>query len=183
MVALFFVGIAVVFVLEINAQIMLMLAVSYDCKALGVRDRTLWMLLSFFIPLCALIYLFVRKNLKKEVPKHCPNCGAASPPNAQVCLNCGNPALMDYQVVNAPSYKRSRNIYLIITVTLYIILWIATAISVGAAFSATYDNNRRNGGQDNYGFYDFNDDFGWDIEDPFARDGDDLFDNFNNFGN
>lgn len=164
-------------VLAILAKVMIMLAVGEDCKTIGVKNRTLWMLLAFFIPITALIYLVVRSSLEKTVPKFCPRCGATSAPNMHFCQNCGNTALMDYQITDAPVHQKKRKSFLTWGIILYVVYFVVYLVAVGSVFVTGTRNlfgNYQNGGNGG-GIYDFNPDFG--------NDYDDFFDEFNNFGN
>ncbi|MFR5876908.1 MAG: hypothetical protein ACLUFN_10515 [Eubacterium sp.] len=167
-------------VLAIVFRIMIMLAVGFDCKAAGVKSRSAWMALAFFVPISAIVYVCIRKSLDKTVPKHCNSCGAMMPPGTAVCSNCGSARLSDYVVADSAKKKKSALVCLIIGLIMYVacsVFYCLGAVSMIRPLVEDYYNNG-NGYYDNfddYGNYDDYDDF-FDYYDE-----DDYFDDYSDY--
>ena len=164
--------------LSIASQVLIMLAVGADAKALGVKDRTLWMVLSFFIPICAIVYLCIRKTLTKSVPKYCPNCGATSPPNAVACVQCGNPMLMDYQVADAPKHQKSAKTFMISGIIAYVL---AVVILLVGYFGFFFSTIREFGNEIDNGIQEFREFDPYEDYEDYFDDYEDYFDDYGDF--
>ena len=203
MVGIIFLYIAIV-AAGIVVNLLLAFAVNNDCKALAIKNRGIWSVLTFFIPLVAILYLILRNSLEKESPKYCPSCGATSPPNSYACLNCGNAMLQDFTVTGYQEYKRkARNdiIAAVVIFVLSIIIAIAGFVGVVAKYvveeGKDFGNSIEEFGEqfgNNFDFdNDFENDFGFDADgNQNGESGEEgteesttenPLDEFNNFGN
>lgn len=177
----------------ILTNVFIMLAVGEDARAIGVKNRELWMLLAFFIPISALLYIVLRNSLSKTVPKMCTRCQATCPPNSTYCSNCGSTVLMDYTITDAEVHKAKRKNYIVGLVSVMIVSVVMSIIAVGAGVMFAFKNDSFKEQFDNgSGVYDFGENpFDFD-ENPFnnfdggttqQNDDDDPGKDFNNFGN
>lgn len=119
------------FVLNVATSVFAMLTVGYDAKALGVKKRTKFMVLTFFFPvITGIVYLCVRKKTDKIQPKMCDVCHTTVDTTTTFCPVCSNTTFTDYQIVNNADYKKKAKVFLIITICLYV-----AANSLSSAFS------------------------------------------------
>ena len=126
--------------MALGSSILFMLAVGADAKAIGVKNRMMWMVLTVFMPISGIIYLCLRNSLEKITPKYCPACGATLPPNATGCMRCGNYALMDYRVADAPKYEKQRKGFLVGGIVVYVLAFLVIiGATIGYTFSVVKD--------------------------------------------
>lgn len=112
---------AAVVLIMIVVRIFVMLAVGSDADAIGVKNRTLWMVLSFFVPFLAIIYAFVRKDLEKTVPRYCYDCQSTLAPNTRICPSCNSFNVVDMVKADAEQHKKKSRLYAIIAVVIMVI--------------------------------------------------------------
>ena len=166
--------------LSVCGRVFITLAVGEDAKVIGVKNRTLWMVLSFILPVFALIYLGVRNTLEKNVMRMCLNCGATMPPNTKMCYNCSGTVLADYRLADEQYHKDKRQKYVIAGI---ILVFCGAMLSSYASVNLTNNIIKKYGNNYNSGGYsDFFNDFP-DYNSGGDKNDDDLFDDFNNFGN
>lgn len=143
-------------VLIILFRIMIMLAVGFDCKSIGVKNREMWMALAFFVPISAIVYLCIRKKLDKTVPQYCYSCGATVQPEAIVCPQCGSAELSDYVIAGSEKKRKSALICLIIGLVAYaagcIFSFLGLISLVQPLLQDYYDNGSS--------YYDFDENYG-----------------------
>lgn len=89
----------VVFLLRVLVSVFAMLAVGADAKGLDIKNRGLWMALTFLFPIAGFIYLALRKSLDRNSPRFCVNCKTIASPTQLYCMNCGF-ARFDYMLRN-----------------------------------------------------------------------------------
>ncbi len=171
-------------IINIISRVLLMLAVGEDAKIIGVKNRTLWMLLTVFIPICSLLYLVLRNRLDKKVPRLCLNCGVTMPPNTRFCYNCTSTALVDYKLPDEKKHINLRTVFVICGVVAYVIAAVISN-SAGEKISQLVKNNSNN---NSGGYSDFFEEFGNEggqggSNGQNGSSDDDAFENFNNFGN
>lgn len=149
-------------ILSILTSVFAMLTVGYDAKALGVKKRTKFMVLTFFFPLITgIVYLCVRKKTDKIQPKMCDVCHTTVDTTTTFCPVCSNTTFTDYQIVNNADYKKKAKVFLIITIFLYV-----AANSLSSAFSGDlqkkiekiFDNSSSISQYDENPFENFNED-------------------------
>lgn len=171
-------------ILGIVSRILITLAVDNDCRANGAKNRVGWSILTFFIPIAAIVYLFLRKNgVAKDVPKMCISCGATNMQEAVVCTNCGNAAFADFEVKDKQQYSKKAKGFLIGGLVSWVVGFVVCLVmmlnvifgameSVGGDFKDFIDDYR-----DEFGYSDHadSDDFGY--FDDFDSD-----ENFDDFG-
>lgn len=163
--------------LSLLFRIMIMLAVGFDSKAICVKNRQQWMALAFFVPVSAIVYVCIKKNLKKTVPQHCYSCGATVQPDEITCNQCGSARLSDYVVAGSEKKKKSALICLIIGLVAYfagIVFICFGSFSVFQTLVKDYYDNSSSyyDFDDNYGYYDDN------YDDFFEFYGDDNYDDY-----
>ena len=168
------------------AKILIMLAVGQDAKALGVKDRTLWMILTFFIPYAAIIYVCMRKDIQKEIPKYCPQCKQYVPADSYICPHCGNAALTPCEHRDAQKLKKSARSFTIAGAIAYglscIVLYIgALGLMAGLMngvnnFVNDFDNFGEYFGDG--GYYEYDEDDPFEFYDDYFDDYEDYFDDF-----
>lgn len=123
-------------------KVMVMIAVGFDCKSRGVKDKTLWMVLTFFFTIIAgIVYACRCNDLEKNVPKLCVNCNTTVAPNCISCPNCSNTVFVDYQINNKDKITKKRKTSLIIAV-------ISIVISVVFYSAMVYSSVEMFGGWD-----------------------------------
>lgn len=177
-------------IIDVIVRVFLALAVHNDGKAIGVKNKTLWSVLTFFFPvIVGIIYLCARTSLEKTVPRYCTTCGETMPPNTKVCYNCSGNMLLDYVITDAEKFKKLRKIFLILGIVVYLLLFIISQIfgvKLVVDIFRSYDKQKNYSGYEDY-FNDYFDNFGKYFEEHGSEEqpgnGDnDFFDDFNNFG-
>ncbi len=171
------------FVLSIVVRVFIMLAIGEDAKAIGIKNRTLYMVLAFFFPLIVgIVYLCTRKSAAKITPRMCMVCGQTMPPGTKYCYNCSSALLEDYKLSDSEPHIKNRKIFLILGISFYIVLFIFSqtmGISIinrlvrfaqehqrdSGSYSDYFDGYGNNGGYGDFGDFDDYEDF------------------FNNYGN
>ncbi len=129
-------------VLFILFKVLVMLAVGFDCKSRGVKDKSLWMVLTFFFTVIAgIVYACRCNSLEKTVPKLCVNCNTTVAPNCVSCPNCSNTVFVDYQINDKDKNIKKRKTSLIIAV-------ISIILSVACYFAICYSSVEMLGGWD-----------------------------------
>lgn len=164
--------------LSIAFRVFLCLAINYDAKARGVKDRTLYTVLSFFFPLVVgIVYLCTRKNCKKIQPKICNNCQTTVDTNTAFCPNCLGAEFTDYLIQDNEKYRKKAKIFLIVGIVFYVIAGV-----VNASYNIYFDNNAEQfiNDLDKYSQYsdDYDNDYYDDYDDGNDFDADGYFDNF-----
>lgn len=160
-------------------------AISEDSKARGIKNRMTFAVFGFFFPLpTAIVYLIVRKNVKKIQPKICNCCGISLDNSFTVCPQCGSKQFTDYLIVDNEKHHKVAKTTAISAAVLYVIvLTIGLYMQFSGMFYTTnFARDKNNYNYDNgyqYGFN--NDDDNDDKYDEF--DNDNLDDYFNQFGN
>lgn len=180
-------------VLELAARILFTLAVESDCRAIGAKNRVGWAILTFFIPIAAIVYLFVRKNgVAKEVPKMCLSCGATNMQEAVVCANCGNAAFADFEVSDKEKHSKKAKKFLIsglvtwiagivICVVVLVVSMVGVAENYGDNFEKYFDDYMNDFGySDDFNSDEFEDFGDFEFDEEFeTQPSDDLDDFFN----
>lgn len=137
--------------LDLLVSVFAMLAVGYDCKSEGIKNRTLWMIVCFFIPKLGLIlyYFIFRSRAARVTPKYCPFCNATYPPGMPFCTNCGNATLQNYKVVGGEKKKSISKVFLILAIVAIVSSIVYTALvpsyDYGNFFSDNFGNSYSNG--------------------------------------
>ncbi|WP_296977628.1 hypothetical protein [uncultured Eubacterium sp.] len=112
-------------------------AVNYDAKARGVKEKTLYTVLSFFFPLIVgIVYLCTRKNCKKIQPKICNNCHTTVDTNSTFCPNCLGTDFTDYLIRDNEKYHKNAKIFLIAGIAVYVVTCV-----VNVFFNIYFDKN------------------------------------------
>lgn len=84
-----YMGIVFLSLFMIVFRIFVMLAVGFDCKARGIKNQAVWMVLTYVAPLIVgIIYLFLRDKEDVRLLKRCTMCGAVSDSRAPFCMQC-----------------------------------------------------------------------------------------------
>ncbi|MGN0523956.1 MAG: hypothetical protein ACI4IG_06760 [Eubacterium sp.] len=139
-------------VLSVLVSVFVMLAVGYDCRAEGIKNRTLWMVICFFSPkLGGIIYLICRKKAERITPKYCPLCGVTNAPNVPYCLQCGNMFMQNYKVVGGEKKKKISKVFLTLAIIAMIAETIYSAVSPAYDYSEFFDDGFGYSYGENYG--------------------------------
>ncbi len=115
--------------LSIAARVLLMLAVGEDMKAKGLDKRALWMVITFFVPYCAIVYVIVRKWLPTEVPQYCESCHATVATGAVQCAACGSAKLSPMVAVSAVNQQKKVKTFAIVGAVLYGLSYVSLLVS------------------------------------------------------
>lgn len=126
-------------VLSIVARVFLMLAVGEDMKAKGLRARGVWMVITFFVPYCAIVYVIVRKWLPTEGTQYCERCHTTVAPGAVQCPVCGSGRLTP-AVAASGQPKKKIKAFAVTGAVLYAVCAVLLLIStiIGIATAADY---------------------------------------------
>lgn len=93
----------VIFILlfEIGATV----AVVNDSKGRGIKERTLWIVLTVLCPtIVPIIYYFKKDTLVSGTPKICTNCSTFMENERFICPNCGCTETIASEIVNKDKY-------------------------------------------------------------------------------
>lgn len=165
---------------SILKNIFIMLAVGFDCKSKGLKNKAGWMALTFFIPISAIIYLCVRNSsAKKEVPLYCNTCGFTAQPNSKMCPRCGNYSLQEYQIVNSKENRKSAILCLVLAI-IFAAVSVFTYLAMAKQALQPLEDKGSSGYEDffNYDGDDNNDFFNFDNDDSNSNSNEDDFNNF-----
>ncbi|WP_177917757.1 hypothetical protein [uncultured Eubacterium sp.] len=167
----------VTFVLSVAYRTLLCAAVSFDAKARGVKERTLYTVLTFFFPLIVgIVYLCTRKNCAKIQPKICNQCGMTLDTGSTFCPNCLCTEFTDYRIQHDEEYHKKSKVLLIIAIVIYAVTCTVNVfaniyfdknaeqfINDAEKFSNGYFDNFNNDSED---FDDYFDNFGFEYDEP-----------------
>ena len=161
--------------IAIAAKIFLMLSVGSDMKARGLSNRALWMVLTFFIPISAVVYVVVRHWLPTEVPQYCESCHATVAAGAVQCACCGSGRLLPIVQVSPQAQKKKTKTFAIVGAVLYclsaVLLTVSYAMILVSSFTYLED------WADDW--MDFPDSY---YGDNYEEDYDDFFEDFEEYG-
>lgn len=103
-------------------SIFTMLAINEDANAIGVKNKTVYIVLAFFIPvLMAIIYVCKRKKAEKIQPKICTACGASVNSSTAICPRCANSNFVDYLITGNEAHHKKAKIFAIIAVIAFVL--------------------------------------------------------------
>lgn len=110
------------FVLSLIFKAFICAAINFDAKARGVKEKTMYTVLSFFFPIIVgIIYLCRRKNCPKIQPKLCNQCHTTVDTKSTFCPNCLGTEFTDYRIQNDVKYHKTSKIFLIIAIVVYVV--------------------------------------------------------------
>lgn len=164
------------------------LAIGEDAKAIGVKDRTVYMILAFFFPpIVAIVYLCTRKKAKKIQPKMCDLCGLTVDTTTTICPKCSGVLFTDYIIPGNEKHKKNAKLF---TTIAAIALSIIVVLNVCSSMMAeSFVNDLRKYSNDN-GYSQYFDDYFndyFDDFDPYApddsdeEDGEDEYENYQDY--
>lgn len=142
------------------------LAINYDAKARGIKNRTLFAVLGFFFPVVvAIVYLIVRKNSRKIQPKLCNHCGLTVDTSVNMCPQCGSFEFTDYLIQDNEKYRKRAKVYAITALIMCLInLTFSVVIQLsGFFYTANFARDKNNYSYDND--YEYSDDYDDDYDD------------------
>ncbi len=148
------------------------LAINYDAKAKGIKNRVLFAVLGFFFPfIIAIVYLIVRNNLKKIQPKICNCCGLTVDTSTNVCPKCSSTQFTDYLIYGNEKFRKRAKVYSITTVVLYVISLIFSFVIQlsGFFYTANFARDKSDYNYDNGYQYNYDDDDSFDYDDFFDQ--------------
>lgn len=146
----FSIGILLLSLLGIVANVFLAVCVYNDAKYRGSENAVLWAVLSGFFNIVALIYIIIACCQKKPQTLWCKQCGGYLNPESVYCPHCGR-----YLDKLAPEenekYNKRRKLFLILWIISIVTLIVITVIFV-VSFIAVIAQLADSGSLNNYRF-------------------------------
>lgn len=120
-------------------SIFTVMAINEDAKAIGIKNKTAYLVLSFFFPvIVAIVYFCKRKKAEKIQPKICNVCGAILNSNTQVCPRCAGTSFTDYLIVGNEKHHKNAKIFAIIAIVFFVL---NMGVSTAADFYKEFNDN------------------------------------------
>lgn len=111
----------VVMILSLITRIFVALGVYFDADSKGIKNKTLYGVLTFFFRFIMLIiYLCTRNSAERIQPKVCNYCHNVIHPASKFCPNCNTGSFTYYQIPDARNKKLKSNTFFILAVVFYI---------------------------------------------------------------
>lgn len=155
----------IIFILMIGFRILMSFAIYYDIKANNIKSVTPWIVATVFFPVATyIIYIIVKKDQEKTVPKMCLSCNSTLDRLTSICPICGGVQFIDYVMPNNAKQKRIAKKLYISSLVVFIVL----AILIGAR--AVMSSNTLDKISNDSDFNDFIEEFDKNYDEDFYLD-------------
>lgn len=111
----------IVIILLLITRIFIALGVYFDADSKGLKNKSLFGVMTFFFGIIMLIiYLCIRNSAERVQPKVCNRCHNIVHPAVKFCPKCNTAFFTYYQIPDARNKKLKSNTFFILAVVFYI---------------------------------------------------------------
>ncbi len=119
-------------------RVLMMLAVSFDCRAKENKNYVVWMILCFFFPIVASIVYACKRDKVQFGMRQCKRCGSYAHPDAQHCPVCGD-AILQRALEEKHSNQKKSHICFGVSVGVFVFAVVAFIVAMLSMFGLVFD--------------------------------------------